>query len=250
MKAKQIFEAIVTVQAARLRARDLHSSKAGPRDNPLVDVHVMVPKGEKDVTVPTDCETSVRRKTLEPIWNESFAIPVLPGNDVLVFRVHMAASTLSNVEDGDEIERRLVGVCLLPVAHFDSRGNVTQHALELFSTPNEPGVGFLFVAAKVRRATISLLEIGDLHNATLRKRYYSGKLSSTGRFLGIGELAAFLYEEGYSDKINENWNRALELLTEQLAFRIYSTTDSMNDQANFKRAKEQIIADGGLWDGV
>ncbi len=243
MKEKQIFEAVVTVQGARLRAPSLSSPRAGPRDNPLVDLMVMVPKGDKDVTVPTNCKTTLKRRTFAPIWNESFAIPVLPSSDVLVFRVHM--------DPNNDDERRLVGVCLLPVAQFDAKGNVSRHTLEIFSSPNEAHVGHLFVAAKVRRTTIELLEKEDLALPSLRKKYYSGKLSGvTGRFLGIGELAAFLYEEGYSDKIDENWDRALHLLAEQLAYRIYATTDSPDDDANFQCAWDHVEKEGGLWDGV
>ena len=243
MKEKEIFEAVVTIQGARIRAPSLSSPRAGLRDNPLVDILVMVPKGEKDVTVPTNCETNFKRRTFNPIWNESFSIPVLPQSDVLVFRVHM--------DPNSDEERKLVGVCLLPVAQFNISGDITRHVLEIFSSPNEAHVGHLFIAAKVRRTTIELLEKQDLAIPNLRKKYYSGKLSGvTGRFLGIGELAAFLFEEGYSDKIEDNWKRALTLLAEQLAYRIYATTDSPDDEPNFNRAWEHVEKEGGLWDGV
>lgn len=276
MKQKAIFEAVVTVQGARLQPQDLVSPKATARDNLLVHVLVMVPKGDKDVTVPTNCLTQAKRRTLEPIWNETFAIPVLPRSDVLVFRVHKDefiqahSNNISNtscigngeVENevipeidpsavGDVDGRRMVGLCLLPVAAFNPSGLVTHHCLEIFPRPNEPGVGHLFVAAKIRRASINLLEIHDLKDPTLRKQYHASRLSAVqARFLGIGELAAFLFEEGYSHDMSANWNRALTLLAEQLAYRIYATTDSSDDDANFVFAKKKVEQDGGLWDGV
>lgn len=271
---KEVFEAVVTIQAARLRPQDYLSSRAATRDNPLVHLLIMVPKGDKDVTVPTNCVTTTQRRTLEPIWNESFSLFVLPQSDVLVFRVHKddapppagspaaaaaaaatAAPALAPTEGGptgaETDGRRMFGLCLLPVAHFNTDGTVSNHALEIFPRPNEQGVGTLFVAARVRRTTIDLLERKDLEDPIKRRRYHSARLSAdTSRFLGIGELAAFLFEEGYSPDITANWNRALTLLAEQLAYRMWAATDSPNDEANFRRAKLMVERDGGLWDGV
>ncbi len=269
MKEKEIFEALVTIQGARIRPSSLHSPRPSANSNPFVHLLVMVPKGDKDVTVPTDCITETRKRTLEPLWNETFAVPVLPSSDVLVFRVHNeSAENLQSLEsDGTERSangsgggggaratadpRNIVGLCLLPVAYFDASGAVTRHKLEIFPRPNSPDVGSLYVAARIRRSTIKLLEKADLEDPLLRKQYHSSRLSAvTARFLGIGELAAFLFEEGYSADMNDNWDRALTLLAEQLAYRIWETTESRDDDANFLFAKRKVERDGGLWDGV
>lgn len=86
-------------------------------------------------------------------------------------------------------------------------------------------------------------------------------LAAESRFLGIGELAAFLFEEGYSTSPSENWDRAVTMLAQQLAFRMFQikSSDKSNDQQyleslkdkdNFEKAKSRILKEGGLWDGL
>lgn len=272
MKKKDIFEARVTVQGAQIRPAALHTVRLN-HWNPFVRILVMVPKGDKDVTVATNCETEVKRRTHSPLWNETFAIPVLPSSDVLVFRVHNLSaeaaetaglsaappatarasleSTASSAGSVHLPAKSVIGVCLLPVAHFDASGEATRHALDIFPRPDKPPVGRLYVAAQIRRTSINLLEKEDLEDPILRKQYHSSRLSAvTARFLGIGELAAFLFEEGYSAEMEANWDRALTLLAEQLAYRIWETTESTDDQVNLLYAKKKIEKDGGLWDGV
>lgn len=252
MKEKAIFEAVINIQGARLRAASLNTAKPTARDNPLVDLLVMVPKGDKDVTVATNCETSVIRRSFAPLWNETFRLPVLPQSDVLVFRVHkqeeLSVDTNSDDKENKHESRILVGVALLPVALMDAAGTVVDKCLEIFARPNEPNLGYLYVSVKIVRSKINLLEQCDVDQPLLRKE--STQSHSGRRFLGIGELAAFLFEEGYSEIIADCWNRAHTLLAEQLAFRIYATTDSMNDAEDFRKAWDQIDKEGGLWDGV
>ena len=288
MKKKRIFEAVVTIQGARIRPQSLTTTKPKETANPVVHILVMVTKGDKDVTVPTNCVTETKRRTNEPLWNETFSFPVLPSSDVLVFRVFhdptlaprrrsgaiplptrhsnssappppLAAGASGDSRDIDDDDndrapedgRVLVGFCLLPVAHFSSRGEITRHKMDIFPRPNAPTVGRLYVAARIRQVTIDLLEKCDLMNPQMISQYHSSRLSAiSGRFLGIGELAAFLFEEGYSDDPDDNWQRALTLLAEQLAYRIWETTGSTDDKLNFEYAKKKVETDGGLWDGV
>lgn len=265
MRQKRIFEAEVTVQGARINPSNLVSSRPTSTSNPLVHILVMVPKGKRDVTVPTNCVTDAVRRTLEPLWNQTFTIPVQPSSDVLVFNVindtalvtrrrrHLAEN--ADLPDDDVIvpndSKSLVGLCLLPVAHFASSGAVTQHTLDILPRPNAASVGKLYIATRIKQVTIELLEKKDLADPLRMRTYHASRLSAvTERFLGIGELAAFLFEDRYSSNHDENWERAVTLLAEQLAYRIWETTESTDDQLNFAIARQKIEKDGGLWDGV
>jgi hypothetical protein len=146
----------------------------------------------------------------------------------------------------------IVGACMFPVDLVPESGEVIHRILHIFETAtlDSPTAGTLYIAAKLEAAQINVLEKSDLH-ADLLSQYHRSRLSAfQDRFLGIGELAAFLHEEAYSTDVEANWDRAVTILAEQLAYRIYETTDSTADRTNFATAKARILEDGGLWDGM
>lgn len=269
--------------------------------SPYVHIGIMVPKGSENVTVPTNCVTRVQRRTSHPIWNQTFSLPVMPNSDVLVLQVfdqrssNLAArlnaasptaisspifsrqsdsspddveSTASSVptingrEDSDIPSGELIGLCLLPVARILPNGEISRHAMDIFPRPTEPRVGQLFIATKMGKKSIPMLTKDDLSDPSIIGQLNSTRmLAAESRFLGIGELAAFLFEEGYSTSPSENWDRAVTMLAQQLAFRMFQikSADKSNDQQyleslkdkdNFENAKQRILKEGGLWDGL
>jgi hypothetical protein len=153
---------------------------------------------------------------------------------------------------GSQEAGRNVAVCLLPIELIPEDGSVVRRRLELFEDPDgASGVGVLYVAARLEEVEVDQWEKGDLRKDHLISQFHRSRLSAfEDRFIGIGELAAFLYEEGYSQDRDANWDRAVTILSEQLAYRIYETTESTSDRANFLAAKAQVERDQGLWDGI
>jgi C2 domain len=313
MKKRTEHRAIVTIQAANISGYDF-----AMRPNTKVRILVMVPKGKHNVTVPTNCNTFIKSSSREPVWNQSFSIPVHRESDVLVFQLldckvasigkslgklhnkfavqqhqnsrisgeapndsqegadgrglsssfhaaigasrdwgaesqvngddpHHSASLLSQKRDGV-----VLGACMFPVVHLPESGDVIHRVLEIFesATLDSPSAGTLYIATKLVTTQVNVLEKSDLH-ADLLSQYHRSRLSAfQDRFLGIGELAAFLHEEAFSTDVEANWDRAVTILAEQLAYRIYETTDSTADRQNFATAKARILEDGGLWDGM
>lgn len=305
MKYRLGYEAIITIQRARLHPADLHANADTPvTTNPYVHIGVMVPKGNKDVTVPTNCATRVLKRTNDPVWNQSFCLPVMPNSDVLVLQVfdHRSSQlavrlnqvpvpavaqraqlfarasgsfgddsgssessirTINGQEESDKVPSGiLIGLCLLPVARIPPNETVTRHAMEIFPSPTEPSVGRLFIATKMQRKHVPMLTKEDISDPAVIGQFHSTRLlASESRFLGIGELAAFLFEEGYSKSPTENWDRAVTMLAQQLAFRMYQIKssdkedakqylESLNDKENFEKAKRRVEKEGGLWDGL
>lgn len=302
MKYRQGYEAVITIQHARLHASDVRSAPSSSVSiNPYVHIGIMVPKGSQDVTVPTNCATRIERNTNHPVWNQTFRLPVMPNSDVLVLQVLDRRSSnfvrwgaaanpnasqrpiLSKYFDSSDADDQsftssmrttatreeqgipsgaLVGFCLLPVARIDPKGEISTHAMEIFPTPNEACVGQLFIAIKMEREPFPILTKEDIMKPNvLGKLRTTRQIATESRFLGIGELAAFLYEEGYSTSPAENWDRAVTMLAQQLAFRMFQIMssdkdnterylESLDDTKNFERAKERILKEGGLWDGL
>lgn len=144
-----------------------------------------------------------------------------------------------------------IGACMFPVDLLPQSGEVIRRKLELFvNAADGPGAGLLYIAAKLEESEVDLLEKSDL-NTELIGQFHDSRLQAfQDRFIGIGELAAFLYEEGYSENIDATWDRAVTILAEQLAYRIFETTGSTADRSNFASAKAQVEKDGGLWDAI
>lgn len=303
MKYRLGYEAIITIQHARLHLTDPSSAPSSSVSiNPYVHIGIMVPKGSEDVTVPTNCVTRILRRTHHPIWNQTFSLPVMPNSDVLVLQLfdqrssHLTARwnspgpssvslkhpifsrldsstpdddssassvpTVSGKDENDIPSGVLIGLCLLPVARINPNGAISTHAMDIFPRPSEPRVGQLFIATKMERRSIPMLTKDDLTDPSIIGQLNSTRLlAAESRFLGIGELAAFLFEEGYSTSPTENWDRAVTMLAQQLAFRMFQIKssdkqnteqylDSLNDDENFEKAKKRILKEGGLWDGL
>jgi hypothetical protein len=162
--------------------------------------------------------------------------------------VHQSESMLSQKRNDGTI----VGACMFPVDLVPESGEVIHRILEIFETATLDSAiaGSMYIAAKLETTQMNVLEKSDLH-ADLLSQYHRSRLSAfQDRFLGIGELAAFLHEEAYSTDVEANWDRAVTILAEQLAYRIFETTDSTADRTNFATAKARILEDGGLWDGM
>lgn len=306
MKKRRALRAVVTIQAAHV--------PSSTSLNPFVRILVMVPKGKNIVTVPTDCTTHVQEGTINPVWNQTFLVPVRRASDVLVFNVreregsssvprlrristssrnqqqagdsggqryisglscaglggmspmaeppHSSSGAVSSttssaampnsLEVGTEEEGRNIAVCLLPIEMVPGDGSVVRRRLELFEDPDgTSGVGSLYVAARLEEFEVDQWEKSDLDEDHLISKYHRSRLSAfEDRFIGLGEMAAFLYEEGYSQDRDANWDRAVTILAEQLAYQIYETTGDKMDRANFLAAKAQIERDKGLWDGM
>jgi hypothetical protein len=131
-------------------------------------------------------------------------------------------------------------------------GSVVRRRIELFEDPGGvSGVGSLYVAARLEEYEVDQWEKSDLKEDHLISKYHRSRLSAfEDRFIGLGELAAFLHEEGYSQDRDANWDRAVTILAEQLAYQIYEATGNRMDRANFLAAKAQVERDQGLWDGI
>lgn len=310
MKYRLAYEAVITIQHARIHPLELYgSSSSSSSTSPYVHIGVMVPKGSEDVTVPTNCATRVLRRTNDPVWNQTFCLPVMPNSDVLVLQVFdYRASTLAvrwngvsgsqqrgllfskqfdsyNGDDDDDDEDEessassvptingkeesekiptgeLIGVCLLPVARIPPNETISRHAMDIFPSPTEPSVGRLYIATKMQKKSIPMLTKEDISDPAIIGQLHSTRLlAAESRFLGIGELAAFLFEEGYSTSPTENWDRAVTMLAQQLAFRMFQIKssdkedteqymESLKDDENFEKAKIRIEKEGGLWDGL
>lgn len=308
MKYRLAYEAVITIQHARIHPLELYgSSSSSPSTNPYVHIGIMVPKGSKDVTVPTNCATRVLRRTNDPVWNQTFCLPVMPNSDVLVLQVfdHRASNlaerwssvpsapqrsqlfgrqsdsydgddddddeesfassvhTITGKEESEKIPNgELIGVCLLPVARIPPNETISRHAMDIFPSPTEPSVGRLFIATKMQKKSIPMLTKEDISDPAIIGQFHSTRLlAAESRFLGIGELAAFLFEEGYSTSPTENWDRAVTMLAQQLAFRMFQIKssdkedtkqymESLKDDENFEKAKRRIEKEGGLWDGL
>lgn len=300
MKYRLGYEAVITIQHALLHPTNLNAAPSTTVPiNPYVHIGIMVPKGSENVTVPTNCATRVQSRTNHPVWNQTFSLPVMPNSDVLVFQVfdqrssNLAArfnaasvngipapifarqfdsadeeSTASSVptingkENGNIPNGELIGLCLLPVPRILPNGAISRHAMDIFPRPTEPRTGQLFIATKMEKKSIPMLTKDDLEDPAIIGRLNSRRmLAAESRFLGIGELAAFLFEEGYSNSPTENWDHAVTMLAQQLAFRMFQIKssdksdnhqylESLNDKDNFERAKERILSEGGLWDGL
>lgn len=303
MKYRLGYEAVITIQHARIHPRELYSSstQSGTR-NPYVHIGVMVPKGSKDVTVPTNCATRVLRRTNDPVWNQTFCLPVMPNSDVLVLQVfdqrsnlavrlngvpgaaqrgqlfsrqsepydpddesssESSVPTIFGNDESDKIPSGvLIGVCLLPVARILPDEKISRHAMDIFPSPAEPSVGRLYIATKMQKKSTPMLTKEDISDPAIIGQFHSTRLlAAESRFLGIGELAAFLFEEGYSTSPTENWDRAVTMLAQQLAFRMFQIKssdkedteqylDSLKDDENFAKAKRRVEKEGGLWDGL
>lgn len=254
--------------------------------------------------MPTNCVTQVLRNTTDPVWNQTFSLPVMPNSDILVLQVldqrssnlatrlnnvapgasrnpltllpsgsspaddevlssTASVSTINGTEASDKLPSgELIGLCLLPVARIFPDGSISHHIMEIFPRPTEPSVGRLYIAAKIEKKSIPMLTKEDLKDPTIIGQFHSTRmLAAESRFLGIGELAAFLFEEGYSTIPQENWDRAVTMLAQQLAFRMFQIKSSdktqtkqylasLNDEENFERAKQRVEKQGGLWDGL
>lgn len=305
MKYRLGYEAVITIQRARLHPADLHASSDTPvTTNPYVHLGVMVPKGNKDVTVPTNCATRVLNCTNDPVWNQTFCLPVMPNSDVLVLQVfdHRSSqlavrlnqvpgaaaaqrtqlfarlsesfnedaptseSSIPTIYGQEETEKVpsgvLIGLCLLPVARIPPNATISRHAMEIFPSPTEPSVGRLYIATKIEKKQTPMLTKEDISDPAIIGQFHSTRLlASESRFLGIGELAAFLFEEGYSTSPTENWDRAVTMLAQQLAFRMYQIKssdkedtehylESLKDEENLEKAKRRVEKEGGLWDGL
>lgn len=286
MIERDALRAIVTVQAAHV--------PASVNLNLYVRLLLMVPKGLKNVTVPTNCTTTVLSGTINPVWNQTFSLPVRRQSDVLVFNVndqeaspsgprrHLVSTTTplndpsrvrptvsrsspgassADVSEssvsasqlpGEDEQGHYVGVCLIPMELVPESGEVLRRRLEIFEAEDaSSGVGFLYVAVKLQEIKVDQWEKSDLRKDHLISQLHRSRLSAfEDRFIGIGELAAFLFEEGYSQDVDANWDRAVTILSEQLAYRIYETTRSTADRANFLAAKEKVVRDQGLWDAI
>lgn len=279
MKTRRALRAVVTIQAA-------HVPSSTPL-NPYVHIVVMIPKGKTNVTVPTNCTTRVVANETKPVWNQTFSLPVRRASDALVFRVFdrerggsgsavprlRRASSAARSEAfaglrswsvrgsageggddgvGEEECGRVLGASLFPIDLIPTDGTVVRRRLELFEDLAVPvGVGSLYIAAKLEEIEVKQWEKADLDKNNLLSQFHRSRLTVfEDRFIGIGELAAFLYEEGYSPEKDANWDRAVTILSEQLAYRMYETTESTADRANFLAAKAQIERDQGLWDGI
>lgn len=306
MKKRRALRAAVTIQAAHV--------PSSTSLNPFVQICLMVPKGKNFVTVPTNCKTLVQEGTINPVWNQTFLVPVRRSFDVLVFSVrererstpaarlrristssrsphlpgdsggqryvgalHRAGLGIASpaaqapsassggvsvagssgaapnvFEVGEEEEGRHIAWCLLPTELLPEDGSVVRRRLELFEDHTlTTGVGSLYVAARLEHFEVDQWEKSDLNEDHLISKYHRSRLSAfEDRFIGLGELAAFLYEEGYSQDRDANWDRAVTILAEQLAYQIYETTDDKMDRANFLAAKAQVERDQGLWDGI
>lgn len=306
MKYRLGYEAVICVQRARLHPPDMQNAPStASSTNPYVHLGIMVPKGSEDVTVPTNCATRILRHNTDPVWNQTFSLPVMPNSDVLVLQVldqrfSNLATRLNTVapgaprnplmprqsdsssaveEDvlssnssmptinGKELDDKLptgelIGLCLLPVARIFPDGRISHHVMDIFPRPTEPSVGRLFIAAKIEKKSIPMLTKEDLKDPAVIGQLHSTRLlAAESRFLGIGELAAFLFEEGYSTSPQENWDRAVTMLAQQLAFRMFQIKSSdksntkqylasLNDEDNFEHAKQRVEKQGGLWDGL
>lgn len=287
MKKRRALRAIVTVQAAHV--------PASVNLNLYVRLLLMVPKGRKNVTVPTNCTTTILAGTINPIWNQTFSLPVRRQSDVLVFNVNdhelagsgprrrrisnatplndpsrfrpspargtpqgessgdISVSSASTAQlPGEDEQGRYVGVCLLPMELVPENGEVLRRRLEIFESEQaSSGLGCLYVAVKLEEIEVDQWDKGDLRKDHIINQFHRSRLSAfEDRFIGIGELAAFLFEEGYSQDVDANWDRAVTILSEQLAYRIYETTRSTADRANFLAAKAQVERDQGLWDAI
>jgi C2 domain len=185
------------------------------------------------------------RETPRPSAEEADAIPSTEG----LAATDTPAAAVS--VPPPSIEGRHIGACMFPVDTLPESGEVVRQRLELFvDTTEGSGAGSLYIAAKLVKVPVDMLEKSDLHT-DLISQFHSKRLDAfQDRFIGIGELAAFLYEEGYSDDIDTNWDRAVTILAEQLAYRIFETTGSTSDRSNFAAAKAQVERDQGLWDGI
>lgn len=304
MKYRLGYEAVITIQRARIHPPELYTNSSSPSStNPYVHIGVMVPKGSKDVTVPTNCATRVLRRTNDPVWNQTFCLPVMPNSDVLVLQVfdHRSSNlavrfnnvpgagqrgqlfsrhsdsydpddessstssvpTIYGKEDSEKIPSGvLIGVCILPVARIPPNENISRHAMDIFPSPTEPSVGRLYIATKIQKKSIPMLTKEDISDPAIIGQFHSTRLlAAESRFLGIGELAAFLFEEGYSTSPTENWDRAVTMLAQQLAFRMFQIKSSdkedteqylqsLKDDENFEKAKRRVEKEGGLWDGL
>lgn len=166
--------------------------------------------------------------------------------------VSSSGTAQNSLEVGEEEEGRNIAVCLFPIELLPEDGSVVRRRLELFEDPDgTSGVGSLYVAARLEQFEVDQWEKSDLNEDHLISKYHRSRLSAfEDRFIGLGELAAFLYEEGYSQDRDANWDRAVTILAEQLAYQIYETTGDKMDRANFLAAKAQVERDQGLWDGI
>lgn len=238
MRSKTLREAVVTIQGGRIPRLDFYG-----KPDPYVRLYITTPKGKSTVTVPTSCRTSILKNEVNPIWNESFAVPVLPDKEILVFKVFDSRERL---QDG------FVGLCMLPVSKFAEKEVTWVGRLELFNpakaTPEAtPEIGgTLDIAAKLVSTDIMLLEKEDLIS---NERHKSQRKPFASRFLGVGELAAFYLDEGFSDDVDANWDQAVRILSEQLAYRIWEETGCIDDTKNYNEARAKVLEEGGLWDG-
>ena len=307
MVTKSEYDAVITIQRAMVHPPMFENSQQKSPPRSCVHLQIMVPRGSENVTVPTNCTTSYSNQR-NPIWNETFKLPVMPNSDVLVLqlfhirrsRFKAAASgstqvvtsfdrtiedtiadipytsasesnaTTSIVTDNNDEEEEssrflgdYIGVSLLPVARIPVDGSVVHQVLELFPQPSEPSIGKLYVAAKIEKRRRKITSKQDLKRIMEGQAIQSSRLLDTKyRFLSIGDLAAFLFSEGHFASVEENWQQAVNMLAQQLSFRINQIKSSYNeeDRASYlesyddkevlELARQKIIKDGGLWDGV
>ena len=240
MRSKTIWEAVVTVQSGRVPRLDFYG-----KADPYVRIYITTPRAQGLITVPTSCRTQAIKNAENPIWNETFAVPIMPDKELVVLKIWDSRAPLA---DG------FIGLCMLPLNKLARDGAIWHGRLQVFNPGKSRSnrqvsteiTGSVDVAAKLISTQINLLEKEDLMSSDRRR---SRRAPLEHRFLGVGELAAFYLDEGFSNDVNANWDQAVRILSEQLAYRLWEESGCTDDTKNYNDAKRQILEEGGLWDG-
>ncbi|KAA8497053.1 hypothetical protein FVE85_0782 [Porphyridium purpureum] len=249
MREKEISYVVVEVLEAELyRSGGLLSDGSSP--STYVTLSLLFPSSGRFVR--TNCRTRTVERTLYPVFSSQgecvFEVPVRESEDVLWFQV-MIASRFSSIE---------LGSCMFPADSVPD--NLPQQlSFQLFSPENtdidadtlpEPK-GILTMFIKRERRTLQLLELSDLSDPERIKSLRAKAHELERRFLGIGELADLLFEEGYSEDMEQNWNQAKLILSEQLALqKSEAEPERLDDYDIYVAALQHVEEEGGLWDGV